>query len=520
MYLKLFFILLLYLNQNYIWASTNDNVSSLIYSAQYKKALKLNASLCQQYSNQLNQQWADCLSMNGVIKVKLGDYQGSEPDFKKALSIRKKLFDKNHLSVANSLNDLGELYRHRGEYHKPELLYQKALSIRLKKLGKQHALTAEIYKNLGELYHDRGEYLKAEQFYNKAIGILNISKNTENKKNELALAEVKTWLAMLYQEQDMLVEAEVLYQLGLAARYRLLGQSHPETLDSVMGLASLYISKGDYELSMSLVLMAKHFLDKSNFNLHPDYARALGLLALIYDYYGENKKAEDNYSQVLQIYLRVYGKHNIMTAYVYSDLGWLFLSKKNYKKSREYFNKALRIRVNTLSTEHQEVADSKKDLANVAMRQGQAQQAEAFLLESLSIYGNTLGENSITKSSVLNQLVKLNWQRGKMQRAVDFMAQAEKIQELEIQRFLVSGSERQKIAYMNTLKNQNDLIVSLHIQGLIKSKSAKKLALNMILRRKGRVIDVLAENNIRKILPKLPEKIKAQVVGWKKLLDL
>ena len=498
-------------------ASPFSQVDVLIKQAKYQQALQLVESQCRDEQNISSLMFATCLGLRGQILLELADYRKPEALFKQALSIRKNLLANNHVDVAASLNDLGELYRHRGEYEKPEALYQRALSIRLTQFGESHPETAEIYKNLGELYHDQGNYRKADKFYRKATDILKaaIDKN-KNTENELALAEVLNWQGMLYQEQDMLVEAELFYQRSLDYRFSILGEKHPDTLDSLTGLTSLYLEKGDYDLSLNLAREIEATLESIGYSEHPNYAYVAGILAEIYSYYNLPEKSEQYYKSILAIYQRVYGENNIMTAYSYTDLGWMSIKKKDYEQAKGYFKKALSIRINTLSPHHQEVASSKSNLARVAMKQGDLVTAEKLMREALAIYDMSLGAESIAKANVLYNLSVLKLQQGKIKAAIDLMSQAEKNQELEIQRYLSTGSERQKIAYMNTLREVTDYTISLHLQADSKNADAARLALKTILRRKGRVIDVLTENSIRKLLPKFPVEVQKQVVNWQR----
>src|ERR1700731_4832278 len=69
-----------------------------------------------------------------------------------------RLYLKEHPDTAQSLNNLGELYRFTGEYAKAEPLYQEALQICRKVLGPEHPHTATNLNNLAALYRDMGEY--------------------------------------------------------------------------------------------------------------------------------------------------------------------------------------------------------------------------------------------------------------------------------------------------------------------------------------------------------------------------
>ena len=71
------------------------------------------------------------------------------------------------------------------------------------------------------------------------------------------------------------------------------------------------------------------------------------------------------------------------------------------------------------------------------------------------------------------------------------LRRAAEIQERQIARILPTGSEDQARAFMATLSNQTNLIFSLQ-QIRPDVSSATRLALTTVLRRKGRVLDVLS----------------------------
>ncbi|MFM7576182.1 MAG: tetratricopeptide repeat protein, partial [Microcystaceae cyanobacterium] len=55
--------------------------------------------------------------------------------------IREKQLGENHPDVAQSLNNLAELYRTQGTYGEAEPLYQRAIAILLATLGENHPNT-------------------------------------------------------------------------------------------------------------------------------------------------------------------------------------------------------------------------------------------------------------------------------------------------------------------------------------------------------------------------------------------
>jgi len=73
--------------------------------------------------------------------------------------------------VANSLNNLAQLYGKQGRYAEAEPIYQRALAIREKALGREHPDVAHSLNRLAKLYQAQGEYAKAEPLYQRALAI-------------------------------------------------------------------------------------------------------------------------------------------------------------------------------------------------------------------------------------------------------------------------------------------------------------------------------------------------------------
>ncbi len=65
--------------------------------------------------------------------------------------MRKKLLGEEHPDVANSLNNLGNLYKNQKRYEEAEPLYLKAIEFYKKLLGKERTHVANSLNNLGNL---------------------------------------------------------------------------------------------------------------------------------------------------------------------------------------------------------------------------------------------------------------------------------------------------------------------------------------------------------------------------------
>ena len=76
-----------------------------------------------------------------------------------------------HRDVANSLNNLAELYRAQGNYAQAEPLYQRALTIWEKALGPEHPQVATVLENYAALLHKLNRDAEAEKMEARAQAI-------------------------------------------------------------------------------------------------------------------------------------------------------------------------------------------------------------------------------------------------------------------------------------------------------------------------------------------------------------
>lgn len=197
---------------------------------------------------------AETLNNLGNLLRRKGDLDEAQEDLEEAIRIRRRLHaeaqtnphanarqrNKARNDVAQSLNNLAGLLRSRKT---PDALslaerhYREALRIREETLGAQHPEVGKMYNNLGKLLQDRGDYVGAEQSFQSALQILRgqqgIGQNHQFVARLLhSFAEVKLAL-------NDPAAARALCEEALDMRRRLLGDTHPETIESKKLLESI-----------------------------------------------------------------------------------------------------------------------------------------------------------------------------------------------------------------------------------------------------------------------------------------
>jgi tetratricopeptide (TPR) repeat protein len=128
-----------------------------------------------------------------------------------------------------------------GRYADAEPLLKRALAIREEALGPE-ADVAQSLNNLGELYYNEGRYADAEPFSKRALAIAEKAFGPEH----LAVAICLINLARLYQDEGCYADAEPLFKRTLAIDEKTLGPEHPDVAVSLNSLALLVDAEGRY----------------------------------------------------------------------------------------------------------------------------------------------------------------------------------------------------------------------------------------------------------------------------------
>ena len=514
--------------------AANLNNLGLLYTDQgdYAKAEPVLVRALAIYEKTLGAEHPEtAISLNNLalVSYKKGDYAQAEIFYLRALAIWEKALGPDHPSVATSLNNLASTYSKKGEYAKAEPLYVRALAIYEKTLGAEHPQVATNLNNLAVLYQDKGEYARAEPLYVRALAIWEKALGPDHPETARSLND----LAVLYQAKSDYSRAEPLLVRALALREKALGADHPDVASSFNNLAVLYREKGDFARAESLYVKALAIHEKRLGADHPTVATNLNNLAALYLDKGDYAKAEPLYKKSLAIYEKAFGVDHLKTATSLNNLAVLYRDKGDYIKAESLYlrnlaiyekaigmehpdaaktldnlanlyhatgdypraepllMKSLRIREKVLGGEHPDVAHSLYNLAALYLDKGDYTKAEPLYLKSLAIYEKVLTDHPDVATN-LSHLALLYWDKGDVGQAITFQSRSNEVSEQDLLRNLVSGSERQKLLYLNqTARNRNQTL-SLHIQSAPQNPDARKVALTLVLRRKGRALDAMA----------------------------
>ncbi|HEY0098903.1 MAG TPA: tetratricopeptide repeat protein [Pyrinomonadaceae bacterium] len=418
-----------------------------------------------------------------------GDYKRAEPLYQRALSIREKNLGAEHPDLALSISNLAGLYDSTGDYVRAEPLYKRALAIFEKALGAEHPEVATSLDNIAGIYRTKGDYASAEPLYQRALAIYEKVLGTEHP----SVADSLNNIAALHYERGDYGRAELLHQRALAIREKTLGATHPAVASSLGNLALLYEVKGDYGRAEPLYLRAIAIREKALGGEHPEVALTLNNLALLYQARGDYARAEPLYRRALAIREKVLGTQHPDVAISFNSLAVMYHVKGDYASAEPLYQRALAISEKALGAEHPEHAQALNNLAGMYHDSGDYVRSEPLHQRTLAIREKVFGAAHPAVASSLNNLSDLYEAKGDYERAIAGRSRSADIREQNITLILTTGSEKQKQLYLDTLSGETDTVVSLNIKGAPKNDAATRLALNTILRRKGRALDAMTD---------------------------
>ncbi|MBK5124342.1 CHAT domain-containing protein [Burkholderia sp. R-69980] len=419
-----------------------------------------------------------------------GRFGEAIPLAEKVLAFDETEFGPEHPDTAAGLNNLAQLYYATGAYAQAEPLFKRALAIREKVLGPEHLDTAQALNNLAVLYQATGAYAQAEPLYKRSLAIREKALGPEHPDTAQALNN----LAVLYQTTGAYAQAEPLFKRALAIREKALGPEHPDTAESLNSLAVLYEDTGAYAQAEPLLKRALAIREKVLGSEHPDTAASLNNLASLYQDMGAYAQAEPLYERALAIDEKALGPEHPQTATILNNLADLYRETGAYALAELLYKQALAIDEKVLGLEHLYTARTLNNLVLLYCAIGAYARAEPLLKRALAIQEKALGPENPDTVTSLNNLAMLEWAQEQWSEAAGSLRRAADAGGSIAQSIFVLGDESRKRAFAATLTGTTNADVSFSLAARGHVPDAESLGLQVVLQRKGRVLDVMADS--------------------------
>jgi len=242
-------------------------------------------------------------------------------------------------------------------------------------------------------------------------------KHTTNSMASLKTAEINPLvgrhIAILYGEAGHLKKMEALEVMVMEKRKQVLGDDHPDTLNSKQHLAVTYMQQGRWSNAEALLLVV---LEKRKLVLgdsHPDTLVSMGNLAATYLYRGRWKEAEALQMVVMVERKRMLGEDDPETLRSMANLAVTYREEGRLKDAEVLEVVVMAKRKRLLGEDHPHTLLSMANLAYTYREQGRLQDAEALEVLVFEKRKRLLGDDHPDTLRVMSRLAVTYWKQGR-----------------------------------------------------------------------------------------------------------
>jgi serine/threonine protein kinase len=243
---------------------------------------------------------------------------------------------------------------------------------------------SELEKASGQV--NRGSYETAERVLQNII-----DQQQSSPVEELSTASTQWLLSDVCLKDGKLSVAEAAAKASLATRKKFLDQDHPLLIYPLNCLAEIAFQRRELaeaqELYEEALLLARQQLGPG----HPDAISILGRLGDVRMAQEDPPGAENYFKQALQVIDSSPSKNAFDAASICAGLATVYYQRHRYDLAEPLFARALAERQRWYGRTHPEVANDLTNLGVLRMHQGRYRRSLDFLNEALQIRIATLG---------------------------------------------------------------------------------------------------------------------------------
>jgi class 3 adenylate cyclase/tetratricopeptide (TPR) repeat protein len=219
--------------------------------------------------------------------------------------------------------------------------------------------------------------------------------------------------ACYLRERGEYATAEVVAKRGLAIQERALGSDHPDVARSLNNLGIVYWQQGRYSEAESVHLRELGIEETALGPGHPELARSLNNLANVYRDQARFAEAESLYARALAIWETALGPDHPLVAIGLNNLANVYHDQARYADEEPLHMRAVAIREKALGPDDLQIAFSLTNLANLYQLQERYADAEPLNLRSLAIRERALGPDHSHVAMSLNILALMCASQGR-----------------------------------------------------------------------------------------------------------
>lgn len=368
-------------------------------------------------------------------------------------------------------------------------LFERALAIAERTRGHDDPYTVARVCDAAENALERRDNAVALALYGRALTALTKSPGPSAPQT----AFVQTRLALIYQRTGDRGRAESTLQPALDVLQRTVGADHLWYVRSLITLSNLRNDGGDLDKSEQILERALAILDRlepADSLLHGTILNNLGDVARQRN---DLDRANGFLQRALAIAEARRGPESFYVTTTLQDLAIVARERKDYKSAERYNLRALEIRERLEGPNHPDVAQILINLANVYRNEGDNAAGLDMQFRALHIWETSGGPYERGTLLTVGNIARTYASIGDFDDALVYQRRTDELVERQLALSLSIGSEREKLAFAQAIAERTERTISLHLDRMPARPDAAALAALVLLQRKGRVLDSMAD---------------------------
>ena len=356
--------------------------------------------------------------------VALGLYDRALPLEQQALQLRRRVNPNGSTEVAESMNELGQIYALKADYSEAEPLLLSGLAMRRAALPKDDPEIIESIGNVAQLQQNRGEFAAANALFREALALSELRYGSEATETAQRLDDLATNLDNLGKTAD----AGAKYQQALAIREKILGADDPQVATSLINFGVFLDNSGSHLKAIPLLERALVIRRKVYGANHVLVAYAE--LALAGACYSANRlvDAERSTLDALTIFRHILPEDHPKITESLNMLGILRTGRRDFAGAIPVFREVLDRYRRTLGDYHPDTLTVQNNLGATLLHAGKLSEAEHVQRDMLTHVRGDNGQASVV-SDYQNLAMTLQ-ELGKPEEAVDYARRALNMQRM------------------------------------------------------------------------------------------
>ncbi|MEQ9263599.1 MAG: serine/threonine-protein kinase [Balneolaceae bacterium] len=271
----------------------------------YYESLNLNQNIFKTPT----QHQANVLQAIASIYINNGDYKVAKELADSALSVNRTMFNENSLEVASTKLMVANIVAHLGNLDSAETLIRESERVFERQENPDYPLLIQALHTSADISREAEDYERSVRVLTQLTQIL--EQHAPDDRFSFSVAQNDLGFSNRMLEQyDLAIEA---YEQSLEVLEVLYGKTHPNTLNVLLNLATVYALNGDVESSEAIYIDRIERSKEQYGSEHWRLGQAYSAIAGFYQNTGSFDKSVKEYDNVIALYASTLGDNHFWT---------------------------------------------------------------------------------------------------------------------------------------------------------------------------------------------------------------